>query len=361
MENADLFQLGIGLETGAHEEVTDTGTRADRLLDEDRADHFQRRDGRVFAGTHLIIEVMEADGLDDEDRIAAAFRDCVAASGATLLHIHTHKFSPQGVSGVAVLAESHISVHTWPEARYGAFDVFMCGDANPWAAGRYPEGRVSGGRCAGDRTPPRRGHRRAMTKAPWFVEELHDGYAQSLREDGVLYDSKTDHQRLRVFENAKFGRILTLDNVVQTTTGDEYVYHEMMAHVPILAHGAASRVLIIGGGDGGMAREALRHPGVTHVTMVEIDAGVVEFSKEYLPMLSDGAFDDPRLNLVIADGADFVATTESRFDVIIIDSTDPDRPGRSPLYRHVLRPGEADTGRGRDSRHPERCPVHAGG
>ena len=100
----------------------------------DRADHFVRRDGKVFAGTHLIIEVIDGHGLDDEARIERAFRDCVEACEATILHIHTHKFSPQGVSGVAVLAESHISVHTWPEIGYGAFDVFMCGDARPWAA-----------------------------------------------------------------------------------------------------------------------------------------------------------------------------------------------------------------------------------
>ena len=104
------------------------------VLDEAREDHFIRRDGRVFAGTHLIIEVVNGHGLDDEARIERAFRDCVDECGATLLHIHTHKFSPQGVSGVAVLAESHISVHTWPEIGYGAFDVFMCGEADPWRA-----------------------------------------------------------------------------------------------------------------------------------------------------------------------------------------------------------------------------------
>lgn len=167
-----------------------------------------------------------------------------------------------------------------------------------------------------------------MAEMPgWSVEALHDGYGQLLREDRVLYDSETDHQRLRVFENARMGRVLTLDGVVQTTTGDEFIYHEMLAHVPILAHGAAKRVLIIGGGDGGMAREVLRHASVEHVTMVEIDAGVVDFSKEYLPTLSAGAFDDPRLNLVIADGAAFVRECTEQFDVMIVDSTDPIGPG----------------------------------
>lgn len=138
MDGANLFQLGIGLDTGAQAEDTRTEFRAHTVtrdvFDEDRDDHFIRRDGRVFAGTHLIIEVVNGTGLDDEDRIQQAFRDCVETCGATLLHIHTHKFSPQGVSGVAVLAESHISVHTWPEIGYGAFDVFMCGDARPWRA-----------------------------------------------------------------------------------------------------------------------------------------------------------------------------------------------------------------------------------
>ena len=136
MYDADLFQLGSGLETGAQEEDTAIRTRAtvEALAETGREDHFIRREGRVFAGTHLIVEVVDGEGLDDEARIQRAFRDCVDACGATLLHIHTHKFSPQGVSGVAVLAESHISVHTWPEIGYGAFDVFMCGDADPWRA-----------------------------------------------------------------------------------------------------------------------------------------------------------------------------------------------------------------------------------
>ena len=161
----------------------------------------------------------------------------------------------------------------------------------------------------------------------WSTETLHADYAQSLRVGTMIYDSETEHQRLRVFENDTFGRVLTLDDVVQTTEADNFIYHEMMAHVPILAHGAARRVLIVGGGDGGMAREVLKHESVEQVTMVEIDAGVVAFSQAYLPMLSQGAFDNPRLDLVIADGAAFMRETAGGYDVIIIDSTDPVGPG----------------------------------
>ncbi|MAC82391.1 MAG: spermidine synthase [Rhodobacteraceae bacterium] len=180
----------------------------------------------------------------------------------------------------------------------------------------------------------------------WMKESLHPDYAQALSIDELLYDSETDHQRLKVFYNTRFGRVLTLDDVVQTTEGDNFIYHEMLTHVPILAHGAAKRVLIIGGGDGGMAREVLRHASVEHVTMVEIDAGVVEFSKTYLPTLSQGAFDDPRLNLVIADGADYMKSPDGAFDVIIVDSTDPIGPGEvlftDTFYGHAqkaLTPG----------------------
>lgn len=161
----------------------------------------------------------------------------------------------------------------------------------------------------------------------WFTETLHPWLAQRLRLDRVLYREKTEHQDLIIFENEKFGRVLTLDGVVQTTEGDEFVYHEMLTHVPLTAHGDAKRVLIIGGGDGGMAREVLKHPEVEHLTMVEIDRSVADMSAEHLPSLSAGAFDDARFNLVITDGAAYVAETDDRFDVIIVDSTDPIGPG----------------------------------
>ncbi len=100
--------------------------------DDDRLDHFIERDGVRFAGTHLLLDFFGAQGLDDLDLMDAALRGAVEAAGATLLHIHLHHFTPNGgISGVAVLAESHISVHTWPERDYAAFDIFMCGDARP--------------------------------------------------------------------------------------------------------------------------------------------------------------------------------------------------------------------------------------
>lgn len=160
----------------------------------------------------------------------------------------------------------------------------------------------------------------------WFEETLHDDFRQRLRVSRVLYQDKTDHQDLIVFENPSLGRVLALDGVVQTTEADEHIYHEMLVHVPILAHGGVESVLIVGGGDGGSLREALKHERVAP-TMVEIDPGVIELCREHLPSLSDGAFENPRAELVIADGAKFVAESDRRFDVIVIDSTDPIGPG----------------------------------
>lgn len=180
----------------------------------------------------------------------------------------------------------------------------------------------------------------------WSVELLHDDFRQCLKEATLLYDSETDHQRLRVFRNPTFGRILTLDDVVQVTEADEFIYHEMMVHTPVLAHGAARRALIVGGGDGGIARELFRHKGVERAVMVEIDSGVIDFSRRYLPSIGGDAFDDARLEVVIADGADYMRESEERFDVIIVDSTDPIGPGETlftdTFYGHAkkrLAPG----------------------
>ncbi len=164
---------------------------------------------------------------------------------------------------------------------------------------------------------------------PNFAETLYDGYGQEFRIDKLLYEVKTGHQHLILFQNAKFGRVLALDGIVQTTEKDEFIYHEMMAHVPILAHGHVRRVLIVGGGDGGMLREVTRHKQVAQITQVEIDQQVIDMCRRYLPNHSRGAFDDPRVNIVIDDGLMFAANTDQKFDVIITDSTDPVGPGEA--------------------------------
>jgi spermidine synthase len=168
-----------------------------------------------------------------------------------------------------------------------------------------------------------------MTQNRWISETLFDdlGFRVSYKVERVLYEMKTGHQDLVLFEHAHFGKMLMLDGATQVTTADEFIYHEMMSHVPILAHGRAEEVLIVGGGDCGIAEEVLKHKSVARLTQVEIDASVVEFSKEHFPEFTGPVLADKRFDLVIDDGMKFVAQTDRRFDVVIVDSTDPQGPG----------------------------------
>ena len=161
----------------------------------------------------------------------------------------------------------------------------------------------------------------------WVEETLHGGFRVRLKADRVLFDSETEHQRLIIFENGDYGRVMMLDGVVQLSTRDEFVYHEMMAHVPLFAHGKAKKTLIVGGGDGGVLREVLKHPEVKSATLCEIDRSVIDLCREHFPDVSAGAFDDKRTRVVIADGTKFMHETDERFDVIMVDSTDPIGPG----------------------------------
>ncbi len=162
----------------------------------------------------------------------------------------------------------------------------------------------------------------------WFRETLHPSVGQSLRIDRIVYEGRSRHQDVLIFENERLGRVLALDGIVQTTEADEFYYHEMISHVPIVGHGAVKSVLIVGGGDGGALEEVLKHP-VERAVLVDIDGEVVSLCREHLPSICGGAFEDPRAELVIGDGVDFVRETGCRFDVVIVDSTDPVGPGRA--------------------------------
>ena len=163
-----------------------------------------------------------------------------------------------------------------------------------------------------------------MATDSWINETLYAAWGQRFRVKRELARVQSDFQDIVVFESETHGRVMLLDGVVQITEGDEFVYQEMITHVPILAHGAAKRVLIIGAGDGGVLKRVLQHRGVEKAVMVEIDGEVVRLSKEFLPGIGGNAWGDPRAEVIIGDGIDYVrvAPAES-FDVIIVDSTDP--------------------------------------
>jgi spermidine synthase len=169
-----------------------------------------------------------------------------------------------------------------------------------------------------------------MAEKRRIPETLFDelGFRMTYEVKRVIYELQTKHQHLVLFEHPFFGKMLMLDGATQVTTADEFVYHEMMSHVPILAHGHAQEVLIVGGGDCGVAEEVLKHKSVKRLTQVEIDASVVEFAKRHFPEFTEPVFADKRFDLVIADGMKYVAKTDRRFDVVIVDSTDPQGPGK---------------------------------
>ena len=182
----------------------------------------------------------------------------------------------------------------------------------------------------------------------WIAETLFDdlGFRMTFEVDKILYELQTEHQHLVLFEHRFFGKMLMLDGATQISKKDEFIYQEMMSHVPLFAHGKAEDVLIIGGGDCGIAEEVLKHRTVKRLTQVEIDPAVIEFAKEHFPEFTKPVFADRRFESVIDDGAKYVAATDRPFDVIIVDSTDPIGPGKilfgARFYadcRRCLKPG----------------------
>jgi spermidine synthase len=158
----------------------------------------------------------------------------------------------------------------------------------------------------------------------WLNETLYPAWGQRFRVVRELARVRSDFQDIVVFESENHGRVMVLDGVIQITEADEFAYQEMIAHVPLLAHGAAARVLIIGAGDGGVLRRVLQHRTVQAATMVEIDGKVIELARQFLPAIGGDAWNDRRAKVIVGDGIDHVRTApDAAYDVIIVDSTDP--------------------------------------
>lgn len=166
----------------------------------------------------------------------------------------------------------------------------------------------------------------------WFSERNGPEVKLSLRVDRQLYHEQSSFQRIDVFESKELGRVLCLDGCVMLTEKDEFIYHEMITHVPLAVHPRARRVLVIGGGDGGAVRELTAYEDIKEITLVEIDRRVVEVCRHYLP-LTASRLDDPRVKIEYQDGLKFVRKFENHFDLIIVDSTDPFGPGESLFTR----------------------------
>ena len=181
-----------------------------------------------------------------------------------------------------------------------------------------------------------------MPTDAWINETLYADWGQRFRVKRELARMQSEFQDIAVFESHTHGRVLVLDGVIQITEGDEFVYQEMLTHVPLLAHGAAANVLIIGAGDGGVLKRVLQHRNVTRAVMVEIDGEVIRLSKEFLPGIAGDAWTDPRAEVIVGDGIDYVMKApDGAFDAIIVDSTDPIGVGEvlftDEFYSHCAR------------------------
>jgi len=163
-----------------------------------------------------------------------------------------------------------------------------------------------------------------MATDSWVNETLYAAWGQRFRVKHELARVRSGFQDIMIFESETHGRVMLLDGVVQITEGDEFVYQEMISHPPLLAHGAARRVLIIGAGDGGVLKRVLQHRTVVRAVMVEIDGEVIRLSRQFLPGIGGDAWTDPRAEVIVGDGIDYVKRApDAAFDVIIVDSTDP--------------------------------------
>ncbi len=181
----------------------------------------------------------------------------------------------------------------------------------------------------------------------WFSEicPMWPGISLSLEIEETLYSARSRFQQIDVYKTRNHGKMLVLDGIIQLTESDEFAYHEMMAHVPLFSHPDPQRVLVIGGGDGGILREIGRHNGLERIDFCEIDDAVISVSRQFFPQIACG-FDDPRVTVHIADGNAFIQERKHSYDVIIVDSSDPIGPGEAlfekPFYQGLkaaLAPG----------------------
>ena len=172
----------------------------------------------------------------------------------------------------------------------------------------------------------------------WLNETLYPGWGQRFEVLRTLAREQTPFQDIVIVETRSHGRVLVLDGNIQITEADEFVYQEMIAHVPLLAHGDARRVLIIGAGDGGVLRRVLQHRTVEQAVMVEIDEAVIRLSRQFLPQISGDAWNDPRAEVIVGDGIAHVAgAAAGAYDVIIVDSTDPEGVGEALFTEQFYR------------------------
>ncbi|WNJ19571.1 adenosylmethionine decarboxylase [Pontibacter sp. G13] len=290
-------------------------------------------------GRHVLVELYDCDPvlLDDVAAIEQLMIEATDAAEATIIDASFHHFSPIGVSGVVVIQESHLAIHTWPESGYAAVDLFTCGpEINPWTIYDFLHAKLKAGH--GSAMELLRGQSRLMrparpiqpgpasgatpipppfTRRSWMTDRM-DHLALSVRYEGArLLRRETPFQRIELYQTPAFGKLLVSDGRIVYGERDEYVYHEMAVHVPMQAHGGVKRVKVLGGGDGGLVRELLKYPEIEYISVLEIDAELLEICQAHFPQMVEG-FSDKRVSVEFGDSLDWKPEEEG-FDLILVD------------------------------------------
>jgi spermidine synthase len=306
-------------------------------------------------GLHLTGDLFDcscpAALLTDLEKLSTLCRDATIAAGLTIVDEKYHVFpdyngQPGGITGAVLLAESHLALHTWPERRGVTLDVYVCNftDDNSGKARQLFDALMMAFRPTSQVVNRiNRGDLAASTdsvaadaaaQAPggsagrdelifdWLNAHAGYGFTASRR----LQTIESPYQRVEVYDTPQFGKLFRLDGRLMTSEKDEFFYHECMTHPALLSHPNPQSVLVIGGGDGGSSEEIFKHPSVKRVVMAELDAAVIDVAREHLDQIHKGALDDPRLEIRIGDGFEYVQSATEKFDLIVLDLTDPDTP-----------------------------------
>src|SRR5690348_7419149 len=301
-------------------------------------------------GLHLIGDLTgcrcDPQLLLDGESFRAKCLAMVEASGLTTMDATFHTFDGGGFTGTVVLAESHLAIHTWPERQGLTLDVYVCNYSadNSAKAGKLFDQLVQ-------YFQPTEVAKHAIDRGEhMLMEPLNATTGFYIRAGKQIGEWQTKFQKMQIYDTPHYGKLFRLDGFNMTSEREESAYHENLIHPALPAHAAPKKVLIIGGGDGGSSEEALKHPSVEQVTMVEIDADVIQVAKEHFHAVHNGVFDNPKLRVLVDDGMKYVRETQERFDLITLDLNDPVGPAAA-LYsleffqqlRTALAPGGALT------------------
>lgn len=263
------------------------------------------------------------DGIDFRDKCI----EMVNASGLTIMDAVFNQFDDSGFTGAVILAESHLAIHTWPETNGLTLDVYVCNYSadNSAKAQQLFDAVV-------DYFQPTEIVRHAIDRGEhMLIEPLNVSTGFYIKASHCIGEWRTKYQKIAIFDTPHYGKIFRLDDYNMTSEREEFVYHENLIHPALTAHDVPEKILIIGGGDGGSSEEALKHPSVAQVTLVEIDEAVITVAKEHFKAVHHNVFDNPRLRVIVDDGIQFVRDTRDKFDLIVLDLNDPVGPAAA-LY-----------------------------